>query len=74
MKNLSMAHPRCKIFEHVRNGDAEATDTRLPIPFSRLNCDDLRVLHTSKRNQKALSAQMENGLPDLIFLANEIHG
>ena len=59
VKHLGMAHPRCKIFKHVGNGDAEVAYTGLPIALSRLNRDDIRVLHASKRNQKAPGAQIE---------------
>ncbi len=41
-----MAHPARQVFQHIIDSDAESSDAWLPAAFSRLQGDDLGVVHS----------------------------
>ncbi len=41
-------HPGGEIFQHIANRDPHPADARLPAPFIRLDCDEVRVIHSER--------------------------
>lgn len=50
-ENGRNAHSSSEILEHVGNGDSHATDTWLTAALSRLNRDNIAVVHTYRMNR-----------------------
>jgi|SRR5580704_6135367 hypothetical protein len=45
-QDILMAHPARQVFEHIIDGDAKSWDAWLPSALSRLQSDDLGVVHS----------------------------
>src|ERR1700732_1681280 len=45
-QNILMAHPARQVFQHIIDSDTESSDAWLPTALSRLQSDNLGVVHS----------------------------